>query len=110
MPLARISRMAERVERRGMRGVRGLLVAVVVMGVLIVAGLATVGVVIAVRISATPPAAQEAVLDEPAGTRIAGASALSDRLVLRLRGGGSDRVVMVDMRSGKVVGRVRLSQ
>jgi hypothetical protein len=99
--------MSGRVE--GLR-MRGLMVAVVAMGVLIVAGVATIGVVIARRVFVPPPVAGNAVLDEPAGTRIAGVSALPDRLALRLEGGGPDRVVVVDLRTGLVVGRAGLAR
>jgi len=91
-----------------------LMVAVVAMGVLIVGGVATIGVTIVRRMSVAPAAAPEvvrdAVLDEPAGTHIAGVSALPDRLALRLVGGGVDRVVVVDLRTGQVVGRAALAR
>jgi hypothetical protein len=77
--------------------------AVIVMGVLIVAGVTTIAVVITQRVLAPPPAvAGPAVLDEPAGTRIAGVAALPERLLLQLQGGGPDRVVAVDLRTGRV--------
>ncbi len=89
---------------------RGLLVAVVAgMGLLILAGVTTIGLTIAHRMVAVPPAAPDVVLDEPAGTRIVEVSALSDRLALRLQGGGPDRVVVVDLRNGKVIGRAALA-
>jgi hypothetical protein len=50
------------------------------------------------------------VLDEPAGTHIAGVSMLPDRLAVQLQGGGPDRVVVVDSRSGRVIARVGLSR
>ena len=84
--------------------------AVVVMGVLIIAGVTVIIAVLAQRVMAAPPAAVRATLDEPAGTRIAGASAASDRLALRLQGGGPDRVVVVDLRTGRVVARAGLAQ
>ena len=89
---------------------RGLMVAVVAMGILIVAGGAMIGVVIARRASVPLPVMREAVLDEPAGTRIAAVSALPDRLALRLEGGGPDRVVVVDLLTGQVVGRAALAR
>jgi uncharacterized membrane protein len=89
---------------------RWLMVAVVAMGVLIVAGMATIGVVIVRRMSVAPAVVRDAVLDEPAGTRIAGVSALADRLALRLEGGGADRVVVVDLQTGRVVGRAALAR
>jgi hypothetical protein len=98
--------------RRG-DGMRALKIAVVVMGVLIVAG--TMALVIGVaRRSSAPvaplPASMVAVLDEPAGTRIAGIVAVQDRLAVQLQGGGVDRVVLVDPRTGAVAGRVSLSR
>ena len=92
---------------------RALKVAVVVMGVLIVAG--TAGLVIAVlrRSAAPPPAALPAtvaaVLQEPAGTRIAGIASVQDRLAVQLQGGGADRVVLIDPRTGALSGRISLS-
>jgi hypothetical protein len=89
---------------------RGLLVAVVAMGVLIVAGSVTLGVMVARRGTGAPAVAKDAVLDEPGGTRIAGMSVLGDRLALRLQGGGPDRVVVLDLRDGHLVGRATLAR
>ena len=85
-----------------------LKVAVVVMGVMIVAGVATLGYLIVSRAYVTPPAMAELLLDEPEGTRIAEASLSGDRLALRLQGGGPDRMVLVDTRTGRIAGRVGL--
>ncbi len=95
---------------------RVLKIAVVVMGVLIVLG--TVGLVVGIaRRSGTPvvavptwPPTMAAVLDEPAGTRIAGIAALRDRLAVQLQGGGADRVVLIDPDSGAVAGRISLAR
>ena len=90
---------------------RGLLVGLVVgMGLLILAGVTIIAVTIASRGTAVPPVAREAVLDEPVGTRIAAVSAWADRLALRLEGGGPDRVVVVDVPTGRVVGRAALAR
>ena len=91
---------------------RTLKAAVIVMGVLIVAGVITIAVTIAQRLGGggTPAHAVAAVLDEPAGTRIAQIAALPDRLVLSLQGGGADRVVVLDLRSGTVVARAGLTR
>jgi hypothetical protein len=95
---------------------RALKIAVVVMGVLIVAG--TIALIVGVlRRSGGPavsfggglPSVIEAVLQEPPGTKIAGIAALPDRLAVQLQGGGVDRVVLVDPRSGAVVGRISLA-
>ena len=89
---------------------RFLKVAVVVMGVMILAGTTTLVVVIARRVGSAPvlPASVAASLDEPVGTRIAGIAAVGDRLAVQLQGGGPDRIVLIDPRSGVVVGRVGL--
>ncbi len=89
---------------------RMLMTAVVVMGVLIVAGVATVAVTIVTRLGAAPSAAASFVLDEPAGTRIAGVAALPDRLAVTLQGGGPDRVVVLDLRTGRVVAHAALAR
>jgi hypothetical protein len=97
---------------------RALKVAVVVMGVLIVVGVAALGVLIAHRMSGAPrpttsaPAIDAAVastiLDEPPGTHVASTALAAERLALTLQGGGPDRVVILDLRSGRVVARVGL--
>jgi hypothetical protein len=98
-------------------GMRALKIAVVLMGVLIVLG--TMGLVIGVaRRSGAPamapmaglPATVAAVLDEPAGTRIAGIVAVRDRLAVQLQGGGGDRVVLIDTATGTVTGRISLAR
>lgn len=90
-----------------MRALKG---AVVVMGVLIVAGVVTLAALLAQRMSGTAGPIASAVLDEPVGTSIAGVSALPDRLAVQLQGGGPDRVVVVDTRNGRVLGRVGLAR
>ena len=90
---------------------QGLKVLVVVMGVLIVGGTVTLVVLLAGRMSGGADAiASAAVLDEPVGTRVAGASVTQDRVAVHLQGGGPDRVAVVDTRTGRVVARVRLAQ
>jgi hypothetical protein len=89
---------------------RMLKVAVVVMGVLIVGGVTLLVVVIAGRISAPVGPAMQAVLKEPEGTRIVAMAALPDRLALQLQGGGPDRVVVLDIRTGREVGRASLAR
>lgn len=80
------------------------------MGVLIVAGTVGLFVVLAQRMSTGSAAIASVMLDEPAGTRIAGASAAPDRVLVQLQGGGPDRVVVVDTKSGRVLGRVALTR
>lgn len=95
---------------------RGLKIATIVMGVLIVVG--TVGMIVGLVLRRPSPAAVvgdlpavvTAVLQEPAGTRIAGIAAVRDRLALQLQGGGGDRVVLIDPRTGAVAGRITLGQ
>lgn len=95
---------------------RWLMVAVIGMGVLIVAGVAVLAVLLVQRMSAVSPPIASAgstplvTLDEPAGTRIVGASPAGDRVAIVLGGGGPDRVVIVETRTGAVLGRVGLSR
>jgi hypothetical protein len=93
---------------------RGLKVAVVVMGVLIVLG--TVGLAVGIfRRGSAPagpipmPAVVMAMLQEPEGTQIVSIAALADRLAIQLHGGGADRVVLVDPRTGALAGRISLA-
>ena len=96
---------------------RILQAAVIAMGVLILAGTAAViGIIVhragAPRVPALarPAVAAPVVLDEPAGTRIAAASAADERLLLQLAGGGPDRVVVLDLRGGAVLARIALAR
>ena len=84
--------------------------AVVLMGVLIVAGVGVLMATLATRMSSGGGAIASAILDEPAGTAIAGTTLAQDRLALQLHGGGPDRVVVVDTKSGRVLGRVALAR
>jgi hypothetical protein len=103
---------------------RALTVVTIVMGVMILAGTGVLVAVIAHRMVSPAPsgasfpsgasAAGEApvslTLDEPAGAHIAGIAAAGDRLAVQLQGGGSDRVVLVDPRSGAITGRITLAR
>jgi hypothetical protein len=99
-------------------GMRALKVLTIVMGVMILAGTGVLVAVIAHRVSAPASgrglaagsALQALVLNEPAGTRIAGIAAVGDRLAVQLQGGGADRVVLIDPRSGTVAGRITLAR
>ncbi len=99
-------------------GMRALKVVTIVMGVMILAGTGVLVAVIAHRVSSpassgTPIAGGAPlalVLDEPAGTRIAGIAAAGDRLAVQLQGGGADRVVLIDPRLGIVAGRILLAR
>jgi hypothetical protein len=86
---------------------RFLKILTIVMAVLIVVGTTVLLVAIARRLgSPSVPAPIAVLLDEPAGTRIAGVSSVGDRLALRLEGGGADRVVLLDARTGAIAGRI----
>jgi hypothetical protein len=89
---------------------RFLKVLTIVMGVLIVLATTVLIVLIARRIGGggAAPASIAILLDEPEGTRIAGIASAGDRLAVQLNGGGPDRVLLVDPRSGAVVGRIAL--
>lgn len=93
-------------------GMRALKVATIAMGVLIVLGTTAIIVTIVKRATVGPAVGTPfaAVLDEPAGTGIAGIAAVRDRLAVQLHGGGPDRVLLVDPASGAVVGRVTLER
>lgn len=88
---------------------RALKVLVVVMGVMIIAGVVGMIVIIAQRLGGAQTAAGPAVLDEPTGTRIAGTSLSADRLAIQLQGGGPDRVVVIDLRTGRPIAQARLA-
>ena len=93
---------------------RALKIATIVMGVLIVAGTLTLLIAVFRRVSAPSApalaASIAAVLDEPAGTHIAGIAAVRDRLAVQLAGGGVDRVVLIDPATGAVAGRISLAR
>jgi hypothetical protein len=86
----------------------------VLMGVLIIIGSTVVVVTIIKRTSTTvaesPDAGAAVVLDEPAGTRIGGIAAVSNRLAVLLQGAGPDRIVLVDPITGKAAGSVALAR
>jgi hypothetical protein len=89
---------------------RFLKVLTIVMGVLIVAATTVLTVLIARRIGGTRalPTSLAVMLDEPAGTRITGIASAGDRLVVLLQGGGADRILLLDPRTGAVAGRITL--
>lgn len=94
---------------------RVLQAAVILMGVLILGGTAAVVAIIVHRAGAPRPTAPAAVagpvlLDEPAGSRIAASALAGERLLLQLAGGGPDRTVVLDLRSGAVLARVGLAR
>lgn len=88
---------------------RAMMSAVVIMGILIVVGVATLGITIFRRL-AVPLPSGAIVLNEPAGTRMLSVTQAGDRLAVLLQGGGPDRIVLLDARSGTVSGRIALAQ
>jgi hypothetical protein len=89
---------------------RFLKVLTIVMAVAIVVGTTVLTVLIARRLGGAGglPAPVAMILEEPEGTRIAGIAAAGDRLAVQLQGGGPDRILLVDPRTGNVAGRVGL--
>jgi hypothetical protein len=93
---------------------RALKVLVVVMGVMILAGVAALVVVIAGRVSrggagtSSPPFAA-APIEFPAGARIETMSTGSDRLVIDLvLPDGNRRLVIIDLATGRLLGTIPL--
>jgi len=80
------------------------------MGLLIVVATTVLVVVIARRLGGPGPTPMQTalVLDEPSGTQIVGIATAGDRLAALLQGGGADRIVLIDPRSGSVAGRGEL--
>ncbi|MGH7119033.1 MAG: DUF6476 family protein [Acetobacteraceae bacterium] len=94
-------------------GMRVLKIAVVAMGVLIVAGTTVLVVLIARGVSTLGPehpAVPQAALNEPAGSRIVAMTRVGNRLALAFEGGGEpDRIVVIDPSSGRVLLRIGIS-
>lgn len=98
---------------------RALKAATIVMGVLILLGTAVVIATIIKRATQPAPAgsagvvpaaaAYTTVLHEPAGTAITSLAVVGGSLALSLHGGGPDRVVLVDPRTGETQGRITLA-
>lgn len=93
---------------------RALKFATIGMAVLIALGFAVIVATVIKRTAGGPAGLPDkafaAVLDEPAGTSIAGIASAHDRLAVQLKGGGADRVVVIDPASGRVVGVVSLGR
>ena len=81
------------------------------MGVLILIATTILVVMIVRRLSGpgAEPHPDALVLNEPEGTRIVGIAATGDRVAVLLQGGGADRIVLIDARTGAVVGTVALA-
>jgi hypothetical protein len=80
------------------------------MGLLIVVATTVLVVVIARRLGGSAPVTTQSdlVLEEPKGTRLVSIAASGDRLAALLQGGGVDRIVLIDLRTGTLAGRVKL--
>ena len=93
---------------------RAVKIATIAMGVLILLGTTVILVTIIKRTVSGPAGQPEkvfaSVLDEPVGTGIVGIASARDRLAVQLRGGGTDRVLLIDPASGAVVGKVSLGR
>ena len=92
---------------------RTLKIATAVMGVMILLGTAGLVVMILKRgagASGSFVKGYDVILNEPEGTGIAAVMSVRDQLALHLRGGGPDRIVVIDPGSGAVTGQVRLGQ
>ena len=94
---------------------RALKVLVWVMGVLIIAASATLVVMIVQRAGKAVPAAptgpvQEMSLGQPPGSRIAGlAPGVEGRVAVWVQRPDGDRLVILDTRSGRALGEIRLA-
>jgi len=85
---------------------RGLKILVVVMGLMIVVGVVVLVATIVGRMAGPKPMQalmETSLLQEPPGTHIAQISAAGDRVVLLLQGGGPDRLVALDLRTGQIL-------
>lgn len=102
-------------------GLRVLKVLVVVMGVLIVAGIAVIGVTIANRLSdaASKATAAEAIdaarigdiaVSLPPGTRIVETVVTDTRLTLRTDGADGPRIYLFHLPSGEPLGSIRVDR
>ena len=88
---------------------RALLALTVAMGLLIIAGTTFLGILIFRRLAVPATSVSRLSLEEPAGTHIAGMTALGDRLAVRLEGGGPDRILLIDPVRGTVLGHIGLA-
>lgn len=102
---------------------QALKVLVILMGILIVIGTAVVVVTIATRFgggaeertarpgaAAAPTAFGEANLPMPEGCRLVSLTAAGERLLLRLGSGGDcEQILVLDMGTGSLLGRFRLT-
>lgn len=100
-----------------MQGIKAIKALVAFMGLLLVGGLALLGYGLmnvknsgkskpAAAVASSAPVAQFGALavPVPAGARIEQTLVVGERVVLRLGGGGSERLLVLDPAEGKVVG------
>lgn len=86
-----------------------LKVLVVVMGVLIVAGVATIIYGLATRLDLSRPRFADGRLELPAGARIVDMAAAGEKLVLRVAlPDARERLIVVDLARGQQVGTLEL--
>jgi hypothetical protein len=89
---------------------RALTILVVVMGVMIVAGTVTLAVLIVQRLGGAAEApVLSGSLGQPEGSRIGGIAAAEGRVALWVVRPDGERVLLLDARSGRVVGELRLA-
>jgi hypothetical protein len=89
---------------------------VAVMGVLLLAGIVVLAVAVTDRVNhprpaalAAPPVPAVSTLDLPAGARVVGAEASSDRLVVRVElAAGGEELIIVNLATGTPVSTVIL--
>lgn len=92
----------------GSPGYRALKIAVVGMGVLIVAGTVALAVLASGRMGGG--SAQAAItLAEPQGTRIVTIATAGNRLAVHVTGGGPDRILLLDPDSLAITGRLTVT-
>jgi hypothetical protein len=98
------------------RQVRALKIAVIVMGILLVGGFAFVLAAIVYQASkggqsaaGSGPAGSETALPIPKDATIAAMSLDGDRLALHLTSAAGPEIVVIDLKSGSVISRVKLS-
>jgi hypothetical protein len=91
-------------------GVRALTILVAVMGVLIVAGTVALAVVIVQRLGgAADSPVLAGSLGQPEGSRIGGIASAEGRVAVWVVRPDGERVLLLDGRSGRVVGELRVS-
>jgi hypothetical protein len=90
--------------------VRALTILVAVMGVMIVAGTVALAVVVVQRVGGGGDApALAGSLGQPEGSRIGGIASAEGRVAVWVQRPDGDRVLLLDPRTGRVAGEVRVS-